>query len=47
MNIYIILNEKENVRSEKGNFVLVIIKIKEIYDNLKEIFLDIKLKWFS
>lgn len=26
--IYIIFNEKENVMSEKGNYVLVIIKIK-------------------
>ena len=33
---YTILNEKENAMSEKGNYVLAIIKTKETYDNLKE-----------
>lgn len=42
--IYIIFNEKENVMSEKWNYVLVIMKIKEVYDNLKESFLDIKIE---
>ena len=34
---YTILNEKENAMSEKGNYVLAIIKTKETYDNLKGI----------
>ena len=39
---YTILNEKENAMSEKGNYVLAIIKTKETYDNLKESLSDIK-----
>ena len=39
---YTILNEKENAMSEKGNYVLVIIKTTETYDNLKESLADIK-----
>lgn len=39
--IYIILNEKEVVMSEKGNYVLVIFKISENYDNLKESLFDL------
>ena len=39
---YTTLNEKENAMSEKGNYVLAIIKTKETYDNLKESLSDIK-----
>lgn len=38
--IYIILNEKDVVMNEKGNYVFVIIKIIENYDNFKESFVD-------
>ena len=39
---YTILNEKENAMSEKGNYVLVIMKTTETYGNLKESLADIK-----
>ena len=39
---YTILNVKENAMSEKGNYVLAIVKTKETYDNLKESLSDIK-----
>ena len=39
---YTILNEKDNAMSEKGNYVLAIVKTKETYDNLKESLSDIK-----
>ena len=38
---YTILNEKETAMSEKGNYVLAIIKITENYDNLKESLADL------
>ena len=39
---YTIWNEKENAISEKGNYVLAIVKTEETYDNLKESLSDIK-----
>lgn len=38
---YIILNEKEAAMSEKGNYVLAILKTSENYDNLKESLSDL------
>ena len=39
---YTILNENENAMSEKGNYMLAIIKTTETYVNLKESLADIK-----
>ena len=38
---YKILNEKEAAMSEKGNYVLAILKTSENYDNLKESLSDL------
>ncbi|CAH3031044.1 unnamed protein product [Pocillopora meandrina] len=42
MGEYDSIATKENAMSEKGNYVLAIIKTKETYDNLKESLSDIK-----
>ncbi|CAH3031043.1 unnamed protein product [Pocillopora meandrina] len=42
MGEYDFIATKENAMSEKGNYVLAIIKTKETYDNLKESLSDIK-----
>ena len=39
---YTILNEKENAMSEKGNYLLAIVKTKETYDNLRQSLSDLK-----
>lgn len=39
--IFIILNEKDIIMSERGKYVLLMIKRSEIYDNLKLSFVDL------